>query len=83
MSKKRSRSERRAPTAAEWNEKYPVGTPVRYHPVMGDPEFVTSKTRSPAWQLGHGQSVVAIEGQAGGVCLEAVEAIEQTQPIAG
>ena len=23
-------------TAAEWNQRFPVGTPVRYHPIIGD-----------------------------------------------
>ncbi len=62
-------------TAAEWNERYPVGTPVRYHSIIGDPEFVASKTRSEAWNLGHGAPVVKIEGIHGGVLLEAIDVI--------
>ena len=32
-----------------------------------------SKTRSIAWELGHGEPVVKIEGGVGGVLLEALE----------
>lgn len=60
-------------TAKEWNGKYPVGTPVFYHPIIGEPSGRKSKTRSEAWTLGHGAAIVKIEGQAGGVLLEALE----------
>ena len=62
-------------TAVEWNQRFPVGTPVRYHPIIGDKEFITSKTRSEAWELGHGAPVVKIEGRTGGVALEAIDVI--------
>lgn len=60
-------------TAAEWNERYPVGTPVRFFPVLPGTDFEESKTRSEAWELGHGEPVVKIEGRAGGVCLSHCE----------
>lgn len=62
-------------TAAEWNQRFPVGTPVRYHPIIGDKKFITSKTRSEAWELGDGTPVVKIEGRTGGVLLEAIDVI--------
>ena len=62
-------------TAAEWNQRFPVGTPVRYHPIIGDHEFVESTTRSEAWELGHGAPVVKIDGRTGGVLLEAIDVI--------
>lgn len=55
--------------AEEWNEAYPPGTPVRYWPIKGDDEHLDTKTRSQAWTLAHGESVVKIEGRSGGVCL--------------
>lgn len=66
-------------TADEFNAKYPVGTPVRYYPLlderrnpMGMPP-VESVTRTPAWNLGHGDPVVSIEGRTGGVDLTHIE----------
>jgi hypothetical protein len=48
--------------AAEWNAKVPAGTPVRYFPVLGQPESVVSKTRSPAWLTSCDQVVCLIIG---------------------
>ncbi len=62
-------------TMEEWNLRYPIGTPVRYHPIIGDPEYMESKTRSVAWNLGHGAPVVKIEGITGGVLLEAIDVV--------
>jgi hypothetical protein len=59
--------------ASEWNDRFPVGTAVRYWPISGQPETVVSKTRSPAWELGSGHTVVKIEGRTGGVAVEALE----------
>ena len=53
-------------TAEQFNEKYPVGTDVVYQSVKGG-EGVKTKTRSMAWNLGHGEAVVAVIGVAGGV----------------
>lgn len=55
--------------AAAWNVSNPIGTPVRYWPVLGDPHHVESKTRSEAWVLGDGTPVVSIAGRSGGVHL--------------
>lgn len=57
---------------AEFNQRVPVGTPVRYYPVQGERDFIESKTRSVAWTLGHGALVVAIEGRTGGVLVQAL-----------
>jgi len=59
-------------TAAEFNSRYPVGTPVFYHPIIGKPEGRETRTRSEAWELGNGEPVVKIEGLTGGVCLDAL-----------
>ena len=57
-------------TAAQFNEMYEVGEPFRYYPVRGDDDFVETRTRSMAWELGDGTPVVLIEGRTGGVWLE-------------
>lgn len=62
-------------TADEWNGTHFVGTPVRYWPGVREGEGILSKTRSPAWELGHGEAVVLIEGKSGGVALSHVEVV--------
>lgn len=61
-------------SAKEFNEKFPIGTPVVYYPIHPEvgPEgefHIKTKTRSIAWELGHGEPVVKIEGRTGGVIL--------------
>ena len=62
-------------TADEFNELYPEGTSFRYYPVRGDVEYLDTKTRSPAWNLGDGTPVVLIKGKTGGVCIEHLKAL--------
>lgn len=52
-----------------WNATIPVGTPVRYWPVVNGVEVIDTKTRGEAWELGSGVAVVKVEGIAGGVAL--------------
>lgn len=59
--------------ADDWNARYPVGTRVRYFPIAGEPAYEETCTRSKAWQLGSGHSVVKVEGRAGGVSLRHLE----------
>ena len=59
--------------ANEWNARYPVGTPVAAFPITRDEEPLLTVTRTPAWNLGHGVPVVAVEGYAGGVALTHVD----------
>jgi biotin operon repressor len=49
---------------------FPIGQPVRFYPVAGEPEFETAIVRSKPWQLGSGAIVVKITGRAGGVLTE-------------
>lgn len=65
--------------AQQWNERYPVGTMVRYWPVQGRPLSSTTDapTRSEAWDLPSGHSVVLIEGKAGGVYLDNIEPLRR------
>lgn len=78
-----------AMSAAEWNDRYPVGTPVTAYPDIR-PEYaveraakwgttpsevltLTTHTRTPAWELGHGEPVVSVVGYAGGISLEHID----------
>ena len=59
----------------EWNSLHPVGTRVRYWPLIGqqNPPPVEGVTRSKAWCLGYGDPVVLITGKAGGMSLDHLE----------
>jgi hypothetical protein len=59
-------------TAQEFNQRYGVGTSVNYHPIIGEPEHVKTRTRTPAEDSASGYPVVWIEGEAGYVVLEAI-----------
>lgn len=50
----------------------PVGTPCDL--ILDDGK--TLRTRSEAWNLGHGQAVVKVEGKSGGWMLERVRILE-------
>ena len=70
--------ERAREQAHAFNERHPVGTPVTYYKVIGDPtSAVQTKTRSEAWVLPCAEAVVKVEGCAGGVSLDAIVVEEQ------
>ncbi|WP_326642973.1 hypothetical protein OG884_06020 [Streptosporangium sp. NBC_01755] len=62
-------------TADEWNETHPIGTPVLAWPGVREDEPMVTRTRTPAWTLGHGAAVVSVDGYAGGIALTHVEAV--------
>lgn len=62
-------------SAEMFNASYHIGTPVKYFPIIGDWKSIETRTTSEAWTLGHGEAVVKVEGQAGGVSLRAIEVI--------
>lgn len=71
-------------TADEWNARYLIGTPVVAYPLTrpedGIPSYfeqLVSRTRTPAWTLGHGEPVVSVVGYAGGICLTHVDVITE------
>ncbi|MFB7672901.1 hypothetical protein ACFC26_15985 [Kitasatospora purpeofusca] len=77
-------------TAAEWNARYPVGTPVTAYPGVR-PEYAASigltdytrletHTRTPAWTLGDGEPVVSVDGYAGGISLQHIDLREESGP---
>lgn len=61
--------------AEQWNREYPPGTPVRYWPLKNGRDFIDTRTRSEAWELGHGETVVKLDGRTGGVCLSHIEVL--------
>lgn len=63
------------PTADAWNRHYPVGTPVDAYPGARTEPPLRTRTRTPAWALGHGAPVVAVEGWTGGIALSHVDVI--------
>ena len=62
-------------SANEFNALYKEGTPVKYYPLSDEDNFEETKTRSIAWELGHGEPVVLVEGRTGGVALSHIEII--------
>jgi hypothetical protein len=63
---------------------FPVGTRIAFYPVQGLPKFELTQVRSEAWTLGHGETVVKIEGRTGGVSANhlALATDKQTPAIA-
>lgn len=63
-------------TAEQWNERHPIGTPVRAYPILDNEQTAfDTKTRSEAWNLGDGSPVAKIEGRTGGYLLEALKVL--------
>jgi len=61
-----------------WNSMNPPGTICDL--VQNDGTLLRTKTRSVAWNLGHGQAVVLVEGKTGGWELERVRILETHKP---
>jgi hypothetical protein len=59
-------------TAAQFNARYPVGTLVRYYPLVNSRAFTPTATRTEAWDLSDGRAVVALVGFNGGKSIEHV-----------
>ena len=73
-------------SAAQFNQLYPVGTPVIAYPgarpddpdaVLFDTTPLVTRTRSAAWTLGGGEPVVAVDGHTGGIGLDHIDLQEQ------
>lgn len=59
-------------TAEQWNDTYPAGQPVEL--TEDDGSITHTQTRSIAWELGHGEPVVKVDGKTGGYLLERIKA---------
>lgn len=57
-----------------WNEMNPVGSPCVL--TEDDGSQTETHTRSIAWELGHGQAVVKVDGKSGGWMLERIRMCE-------
>ena len=55
----------------KWNLAHPVGSEVRYHPVINGPEYRLRKTRGEAFVLSGHTACVFLEGESGCVALDA------------
>ena len=64
-------------TANEFNEWYPVGTAVILTDDFGAEHH--TNTRSIAWNLGCGESVVKVLGRASGYALDRIRVLESHQ----
>ena len=58
--------------AKEWNNKYPTNQSI--YLTEDDGSTTATQTRSLAWELGSGQSVVKVTGKTGGYSLDRIEA---------
>lgn len=54
----------------------PIGTAVRYFPIDGEPDFITSVITSQPWALGHGEIVINIADRRGGVSISHLELVD-------
>ncbi|MEV9348379.1 hypothetical protein AB0175_24905 [Klebsiella pneumoniae] len=53
-----------------------MGSRFRYYPVVGVPDSEEVVTRSVAWHLQNGKTVVRVEGKIGGVSVYRLEPLE-------
>ena len=60
-----------AMTAKNFNQKYPIGSAVTYHPILGNP--IETHTRSAAWELPLGTVVLHIDGKDNPVELDSLD----------
>ena len=63
----------------DWNSQYPVGTAVRFHPVIGGPAYRERKTRTEAYVLSGHTACIFLEGESGCVALDACEPIDKAE----
>jgi len=59
---------------------FPIGARVAFYPVRGLAKFEISEVRSEAWTLGHGETVVQIDGRRGGVAATHLALATDRQP---
>ena len=71
-----AKSKAAAREAAAWNDRYPVGTPVRYWPVLGGRSPLRGVTRSTA-QIRDNMAVIWVTCRGGYVELAHVTPVEK------
>lgn len=67
--------------ASEWNAKHKPGIGVLVK--LDNGRLWHTRTRSEAWELGHGQPVVMLEGRSGGYDLARVTPLERQETTMG
>jgi hypothetical protein len=75
----KTRTRRAQRQVDEWNEKYPVGTPVEFWTGAREGQGKQSRTRSQAEVLSGHTAVVWIEGVRGCVALSHVRPLNQVE----
>lgn len=75
---------RRFATPKEFAEAAPIGTRVRYYPMLpaDEDDFIESFVASEPWQMG-GRTVVKIDGRAGGADVSHMILINPRKEIGG
>ncbi len=63
-----------------WNDLYPVGTLIEYHPVIGESKHRIRRTRSEASILSNHTVVVFLEDETGCVAIEACIPVKERKP---
>ncbi len=58
--------------AQEWNNIYSVGQSICL--TEDDGSITATQTKSQAWELGHGQAVIKVDGKRGGYSLDRIKA---------
>lgn len=80
-----SKASRNAAQVAEqieaFNKACPVGTRVRYFPILGQSDSIESKTSSEAWDI-CGTACVKIEGKSGGVAIRNLQVLVEGEDMA-
>jgi hypothetical protein len=62
-----------AKAVADWNARYPIGTPVTRYALLNPlREPTLTRTRSAAWIMGGHSAMVLVNSVSGGVLLESV-----------
>lgn len=59
-----------------WNARYPIGTQVAFHPIIGGPECRIRTTKSAAVVLSGHTAVVWLDGESGCSALEACSVVK-------
>lgn len=62
-------------TAAEFDQRFPIGSTFKYFPMISNAEYREIESRSPSWALGHGAVVVSVKDCAGCLSIEHMEPI--------
>ena len=70
-SRRRPSPEQLEKQCREWNAQHPVGSPIRYHSIIGSPNHIMTTVREPAYVMSGHTAVCFVEGISGCVALDA------------